>query len=39
MKLYKLLDAIHRNNKAKIKKCILNENGLNKVSSYASNDK
>lgn len=37
-KMYKLLDVIHRHNKAKIKKCILNEGGLNNVMSYASAD-
>lgn len=37
-KLFKLLDVIHRHNKVKIKKCILNEGGLNNVMSYASAD-
>jgi len=37
-KVYKLLDVIHRQNKAKIRKCILNEGGLNNVMSYASAD-
>ena len=37
-KVYKLLDVIHRQNKAKIRKCILNEGGLNNVMSYDSAD-
>jgi predicted ATPase len=36
--IYRILDIIHKNNKIKIKKCILNEGGLNKVMSYASQE-
>lgn len=36
--MYRNLDIIHKNNKYKIKKQILNEGGLNNVMSYASND-
>jgi hypothetical protein len=36
--IYRILDIIHKNNKIKIKKCILGEGGLNNFMSYASRE-
>ena len=33
-KIYRILDTIHKHNKNKIKKVILNQGGLNNVLSY-----
>ena len=36
--IYRILDNIHKNNKIKLKKCILNEGGLNNVISFKSKE-